>query len=33
LGLHSGVNFRAENIFNGLFRVPVNEIIPALNRI
>jgi hypothetical protein len=27
------VNTRGPNIFNGLFRVPVNEKIPALNLI
>jgi len=27
------VNTRSRNIFNGLFRVPVNEKIPALNLI
>ena len=27
------VNNRSRNIFNGLLRVPVNEIIPALNLI
>jgi hypothetical protein len=31
--LRAGVNFQSRNIFNGLFRVPVNEKIPALNRI
>jgi hypothetical protein len=29
----TSVNFRSRNIFNGLFRVPVNEKIPALNLI
>jgi hypothetical protein len=27
------INSRSRNIFNGLLRVPVNEIIPALNSI
>jgi hypothetical protein len=31
--LRASVNLRAQNIFNGLLLVPVNEKIPALNSI